>query len=175
MDIRIRAIDRKHYNSAYCLQYEYLDRVSYAVFIKRIEAISTRYLGAFHHDELIGICYGQPSSRNVKTFQLQGIAVRLDGQYARKGIGSRLLQSFEKIVKNNGYTFIDLGSADDMKVEQFYLKNAYQPFELVAKDHMYQDIARIAISNYEEGKVIKKELYKQYKPKEVIYIFRKPL
>ncbi|WP_249315438.1 GNAT family N-acetyltransferase [Bacillus sp. FJAT-49711] len=49
-------------------------------------------------EELVGVCYGSPSRKDERAIHLQGIAVNLDVKkgYGRKGIGSRLIEEFEK-------------------------------------------------------------------------------
>ena len=61
----------------------------------------------------------------------------------RKGIGSKLISQFEEAVKRKGYNQIGLGSADDLKVEHFYLKNGFQPFELVAKGENHEEMREL--------------------------------
>src|SRR5690606_12250743 len=124
-------------------------------------------------EELVGICYGQPSVES--TILLQGIAVNLDESkgYARKGIGSALISKFENIALLKGYKKIGVGAADDSKVENFYLKNGFNPYELVAKGLHHEEYERVMISNYEYGKKTQMELRRKYQPHEVIFIFEK--
>ena len=78
--------------------------------------------GAYLGDELVGICCG--SERPVGAVVLQSIAVMF--KYWRNGIGSRLIQDFERTVFADGITKISLGSAADRPTESFYLKNGYR-------------------------------------------------
>jgi GNAT superfamily N-acetyltransferase len=175
MNLFIRTIRSEDYPSAFAFQNEYLDRESYTDFIQRVEQNPDLYLAAFDEDELIGVCFGHPSKKIVAAITLQGIAVSLDVKkdYARKGIGSGLLKAFEAAVKVKGYPRIDLGAADDPKVESFYLKNEYEPYELVVYDWNYHERERVPVNGYEAGLILKKELRAKYNPKEVIFIFHK--
>lgn len=177
MDIRIRAIKEADYLSAYGFQNEYLDQEDYPGFIRRVEADPDFYIGAFLQEELVGICYGEPSKKCPGAVCLQGIAVTLDEKkgLARRGIGSLMLQRFEEIARDKGYNKISLGSADDAKVEKFYLKNGFHPCELVAKGSAYEEYARMHVDSYETGLKLKTELYHKYNPNEVIIIFEKKL
>lgn len=173
----IRSIQKEDYEKAHAFQCEYLDYESFDECVARMEANPGLYLTAFHEEELVGICYGHPSNRGESAINLQGIAVNLDESksYARKGIGSALMKQFEKAVKEKGYHKIGLGCADDLKVEHFYLKNGFYPFELVAKSEQGEEHARVNVSDYARGKGIQEQLRQKYKPKEVIFIFEKQI
>lgn len=176
MNIIIRTIKKEDFQRVHAFQCEYLDNESYNDFVTRIHTNPELYLVAFDEVELVGICYGHPSYNFESAINLQGIAVNIDERkgYARKGIGSMLIEEFEKVVKVKGYKKIDVGCADDIKVECFYLKNRFHPYELVAKGQHHEEYERVKISsNYELGQITKEELRKKYKPKEVIFIFGK--
>lgn len=80
------------------------------------------FRGAYLDNELVGICCGVEHDGAVI---LQSIAVLFD--HWRKGIGTRLLRDFEKIVfGDTDVAGISLGSADDAPTERFYLKNGYR-------------------------------------------------
>jgi GNAT superfamily N-acetyltransferase len=130
------------------------------------------FVGAYDKNELIGICYGHYKSRN-KRVNLQGIATI--EKFWRKGVGSILIQFFEKQVEDSGFLLIDLGCADDEKTERFYLKNGFNPIELVAKTKDHSELQRIKIVDYRTGKIKQQELRKKYNPEEVIFIFEKKL
>jgi hypothetical protein len=85
------------------------------------------------------------------------------------------MQTFEAAARQAGAHSVGVGSADDLKVEQFYLKNGYRLVELVAKSADYQELERAAISDYETGKQKQEQLRTQYAAKEVIFIFAKEL
>ncbi|MDQ0060432.1 GNAT family N-acetyltransferase [Paenibacillus harenae] len=175
--IEIRKPSAEEYPRVHAFQCEYLDRESFERFGERIAAAPEYYIAAFDGEEVIGVCYGQRTDRADDTIMLQGIAVNLDTskRYARTGIGSSLIASFERIVHEQGYRRIDLGAADDLKVERFYLKNGYTPYELVAKDASYGEIVRIAAQDYTSGKIMQEQLRDKYQAHEVIIIFRKSL
>lgn len=177
MNIQIRRIEQKDYKNAQAFQCEYLDQESMPRFEHRVADNPDLYLVAVDGDELIGVCYGQPSRKNPAAIQLQGIAVNLDHTkgYARTGIGSRLIRAFENVVQRCGFQKIDLGSADDVKVERFYVKNGFQPIELVAKGPNHHEFERIEVDSFEQGNRLKDQLRSKYNPEEVIYIFEKTL
>ncbi len=177
MNIKIKPLSKKYYHEALSFQSEYLDKENFASFVKRIEQNPDLYLVALDQDNLIGVCYGRPSEKIEGAVILQGIAVNLDQTkgYARKGIGSNLIFEFEKITKNKGFSKVDVVSADDRKVEHFYLKNNYLPYELVALDSHHNEISRKKVTDYESGKRLQSELRNKHQAKEVIFIFQKLL
>lgn len=177
MKIDIKKIIKKYYQQTHNFQCLYLDEESYNDFIKRVGNKNSLYLVAIDDEDVVGVCYGRPSKNLENSFELQGIAVNLDedGKYARKGIGSQLVKKFGKEVNKKGFKKIDVGSADDPKVEKFYLKNGFNPYEIQAKDKNYQIQKKQKIKSYEEGLVIKENLRKKYKPKEVIFIMKKEI
>lgn len=174
-NISISKIKPNNYKGVYNFQCEYLDKESYGDFIKRVEANPDLYLVAYDENELVGVCYSEPFSKEENYISLQGIVVNLDKEkgYARRGIGSRLIESLEKIVIKKGYNKIGLGSADDKRVESFYLKNGFHPVELVAKGQDGKELERVKVSDYNSGLIKKQELYQKHKPWEVIFIFEK--
>jgi GNAT superfamily N-acetyltransferase len=175
MNITIRIIEKKDYQRAHAFQCEYLDQETLDAFVSRVEANPVFYLAAFDGGELVGVCYGHPSARVESAVNLQGIAVSLEEgkNYARIGIGSRLLEDFQEVVIRKGYSIIGVGAADDLRVENFYLKNGFKPYELVAKGYNYEEYERVRISDYESAMVMKRELFSKYNPREVIFIFQK--
>ena len=87
------------------------------------------FLVILHKKEVVGAAYGwarENEDRNRKTFVLNGIAVK--DAYRRSGLGTRLLQAFERAAKEYGAAVISVGSAGGY-VEKFYLNNGYQPTE----------------------------------------------
>ncbi|MBS4200975.1 GNAT family N-acetyltransferase [Bacillus sp. FJAT-49732] len=177
MNIEIQTIKKENYEIAHDFQCEYLDDESFQDFSFRVECNPDLYLIAMNEQELAGVCYGHPSNRDEQAIQLQGIAVNLEEEkgYARKGIGSKLIADFEKTAKRLGYKKLDLGSADDVKVEKFYLKNGFQPSELVAKNSNHEEYERVKIDDYETGKKVQEQLRMKYNPDEVIFIFQKQM
>ncbi|HZK35162.1 MAG TPA: GNAT family N-acetyltransferase [Bacillota bacterium] len=154
-----------------------MDKEDYPLFLKRVEENPDFYLVAIANNELVGLCYGAPSDKTESALHLQGIAVSLDESkdLARRGIGSSLLSTLEKAAKSKGFISVGLGAADDVGVEAFYLKNAYRPYELVAKSNSGLEYARISIDDYESGKAHKPRLKDKYNTSEVIFIFKKDL
>lgn len=120
---------------------------------------------------------GEPSRRVPGAFAVQGVAVDLTPakQCARRGIGSALLRAFGREAASLGYRLLDVGAADDERVERFYLKNGFLPYELVAKGTDGLERARAPIADYREGKRLQHELRNRHEAGEVIFIFRKPL
>jgi predicted N-acetyltransferase YhbS len=176
MKIAIRTIEKQDYEQAHALQCEYLDGESFAEFEERVQANPDLYVVAADGGDIVGVCYGHPSKRTAASVNLQGIAVNLDDKkpYARAGIGSKLIHAFERAVKERGgYGTIGIGSADDPKVETFYLKNGYHPMELVAKNALYEELARVRVDDYESGNATREALRRKYDAQEVIYIFEK--
>ncbi len=86
-------------------------------------------LAIFYEDgkhRVIGLCFGMARKVDPKEVILQGIAI--DRKVVAKGLGSKLLADFERVVKEHGFNKISLGSAPDY-VEHFYQKNGYIPTE----------------------------------------------
>lgn len=175
MAIQVRAIEGHDFERVHAFQCEYLDSEGFHEFTKRVAINPDLYLVAVDGSELVGICFGHPSNRDISVMNLQGIAVNLDDTkgYARIGIGSTLMRAFESAVKKRGYKKIGVGSADDPKVEAFYLKNRFKPIELVAKDLHYEEIERVKVENFETGNVVREDLCRKHSPREVIFIFEK--
>lgn len=174
MNLDIRTIKPTDYKKAHAFQCEYLDTEDFRDFVHRVEANPDLYFVASDGDELVGVCYGHPPKKGQSTINLQGIAVNLDvtKRYARVGIGSNMMQVFEGAVKRKGYSKIGVGAADDPKVEHFYLKNGFKPCELVAKSG-YEELARVQIDNFTDGKILQQALRQKYDALEVIFIFEK--
>lgn len=85
----------------------------------------------FDGTALIGIGYGMDWPRQPGYVVLEGIATRY--AYWRSGAGSQLIHFFEEQVRKRGRQAVTVGSAADLKTENFYLKNGYQPIRLCAK------------------------------------------
>lgn len=89
------------------------------------------FLRIFDNSALVGICYGMNWDRKPGYVILEGIAT-LQSHW-RSGAGSLLIQFFEQQVKKRDKQRITLGSAADLKTENFYLKNGYAPTHLCAR------------------------------------------
>lgn len=177
MEYIIKQIEKKHYPHVYDFQCRYLDNEPFESFLFRVTRFPDLYIIALNENSLVGICYGSPFEKDNSIMNLDGIAVFLDEDknYGQLGIGSSMLKCFEDISVEKGFNVIGLGAADDIKVEAFYLKNNYKPIELVIKNDEFVEQARIEISSYSEGVKLKKELYRKYNPREIIFIFSKEL
>lgn len=175
INLEIRALKEKDYRRVHKFQSEYLDQESFKDFIKRVRANPHLYLVAFEGNSLVGLCYGHPSDRVKSAVNLQGIAINLDETkgYARKGIGSKLIEKFAEVAKKKGFKKIGVGSSNDLKAENFYLKNGFKPYELVAKGKSHKELERVKIKDYKSGKITQGKLRKKHKSKEVIFIFGK--
>lgn len=102
--------------------------------------------------EVVGVCFGYP--RENGRASLQGIAIRSDE--AKSGLGSKLLNLFEKQVKEASCESISLGSAEGY-VEHFYLKNKYEPTQMMIKTDrdISSELSRFDISQrMEDNKFI---------------------
>ena len=117
--------ERKELYYAFCT--EYLPG-SEPEKMKRYEKLFPEaFLAVTENDEIIGAAFGW--SRKIefpddKSFALDGIAVRYD--YWKKGIGSRLLERFEKAAVLYGAKSVSVGSAGGY-VEKFYIDRGYIP------------------------------------------------
>ncbi len=173
MNLIVRTIKPKDFKAAYRLQSEYLDSEMFEEFVHRVDENPELYLIALDDAKVIGVCYGKEHRHLDSTAVLEGIAVNLNERhgYARKGVGSKLLEHFKGAVKEIGLGRVSVGSAEDPKVEHFYLKNRFKPKELVAKDEKGNDISRVSIGDYELGKIERERLRKRLIAKEIIFIF----
>ncbi|MBS4218594.1 hypothetical protein KHA96_09745 [Bacillus sp. FJAT-49711] len=81
----------------------------------------------------------------------------------------------KKTIRYLGGKKINLGSADDLKVEKFYVENGFEPYELVAKNANHEEFERVKISDYMIGKKVQEELRLKHNPDEVIFIFEKQI
>ncbi|SEM79514.1 GNAT family N-acetyltransferase [Paenibacillus sp. OV219] len=175
MEKEIRFIKEMDYETAHALQCEYLDRETFEDFLQRVKSDPDLYFVTVDGSEVVGVCYGSPSKKNEAVINLNGIAVNLDHSknYARVGLGTNLLLIFEKAVKQRGYNKIGVGSADDPKVEAFYLKNGFKPTELVVIGSNHEEMDRIRVNDFESGILRREELRRSYNPREVIFILEK--
>lgn len=175
--ITIRPVQAADYAAVYAFQQEYLESKSYEALLRRGDHPGVLYFAAYQDQHLAGIIYGVPSRKSEHDYVLQGVAVNLDASLGlgRQGIGSRLLQTFEEAARQTGACYVSVGSADDLKIEQFYLKNGYHPIELVAKGADYDELERVPVHDYEAAKILQEQLRKHYAAHEVIFIFSKKL
>ncbi len=142
-----------------------------------------------NESHVIGICFGMARKVNPKEVILQGIAI--DRKVVAKGLGSRLLADFERVVKSHGFTKISLGSAADY-VEHFYQKNGYVPAEYLVYLNLGQEAKlsglEVLRTREEDGQLlanvkvigeyspaIKHELASRLGAKDISVIFEKQL
>lgn len=116
--------------AAFAINEEYLS-ASRAQFFQWYQENADLFVGIFNQGTLIGICYGMDWPRQPGYVVLEGIATQYD--YWRSGAGSLLIHFFEEQVRKRGRQAVTVGSAADLKTENFYLKNGYQPVRLCAK------------------------------------------
>ena len=116
--------------TAFAINEEYLS-ASRDEFFRWYAENADLFVGIFDDNVLIGICYGMNWRRQPGYVVLEGIATRV--QYWRSGAGSQLIQCFEEQVRRRGQLGITVGVAADLKTENFYLKNGYQPTRLCVK------------------------------------------
>lgn len=168
----IRQVTEQEYEKVHEMQCVYLDVEDRDAFRKRVAENPDLYLAAWDGEELLGMCYGKikPAGNAV----LSGICVDLDN-HARMGVGSALLRELERILLRRGLCEYSVGSADDPKVERFYLKNGFQPIELVAWDKDGKKYIQEEVSSYEEGQRLRDQLSEKMGHREGIFIFRKEL
>ncbi len=173
--VQIRTLRETDYEAVHAFQTEYLDQESYYEFVQRVQAYPDLYLAAYHGEDVVGVVYGHPSVRFPGEMNLAGVAVTLDQRkdFARAGIGSRLVRAFERTAAAREFKLLGVGSADDHKVEQFYLRNGFEAVELVAKDDVGSELRRIAVDGYESGLQAQKQLRDTSAAEEVIFIFKK--
>lgn len=116
--------------AAFQINDEYLS-ASRSEFFEWYSEDADLFVGVFDKDLLVGICYGMNWDRQPGYVLLEGIATI--ESYWRSGAGSLLIRFFEEQVKKRGKQRITLGSAADLKTENFYLKNGYTPVRLCTK------------------------------------------
>lgn len=116
--------------AAFAINEEYLSAPR-PQFFQWYEANADLFVGVFDQGTLIGICYGMDWPRQPGYVVLEGIATQYD--YWRSGAGTLLIRFFEEQVRKRGRHAVTVGSAADLKTENFYLKNGYQPIRLCTK------------------------------------------
>jgi len=115
--------------AAFALNEEYLG-ASRDEFFCHYRKNADLFVGIFANSALVGICYGMNWDEKPGCVVLKGIAT-LQSHW-RSGAGSLLIKFFEQQVKKRDKQRITLGSAADLKTENFYLKNGYAPTNLRA-------------------------------------------
>jgi len=83
------------------------------------------FLVAEINSEVVGLIFGE-FSKNEDWADLTGVGVK--EQYRKKGIGSQLIQEFERIVKMNDIAFIELFAQTDT-LGKFIDKHGFVPYK----------------------------------------------
>jgi len=73
--------------------------------------------------EIVGVCFGYPSSTGDATVILEGLAVRAARR--GRGLGTRMLAHFEEAAGEEGYADVQLGATEDAAT-RFYLRRGYR-------------------------------------------------
>ena len=190
--MKISIIREKDLKKADLLQEEILweDRKRYGntftFFKKRYTKNPSLFIGCYDKSKLVGIIFGYIKRNYVS---LSTMAISSD--YRSKGIGSKMLNVFERNVKKLGKKRILLGARNN--AEKFYLNNGYKPIifvqiyhKNVPKDYKnkgyniisetnYKDAKRLYIDIKKYDKKIKEKVLKTFKAYNVIYLFEKDL
>ena len=142
------------------------------------------FIGAYDKDKLIGIIFGY-----IKKSKILIGEMAVSEKYRNKGIGSKLINFFEKQVKKLNKKEIVLGSWES--AEKFYLKQGYKPqlfiqipHDKVPKDYKKMGYDIIKETNYKDAKKLtirvnklddklKQKAKKNFNTDDVIYLFRK--
>ena len=86
-------------------------------------------------------------------------AHQFQGDYIGKGVFEEFIKRVEKdpdlymgasAAKKRGGTKVNLGAAEDKKVEDFYTKNGYVPYYLSANSTERRNLKRLRIKSYEK-------------------------
>ena len=128
--MKTRHLQPADLEAAFAINEEYLSAPR-DEFFRWYGANADLFVGIFDQGTLIGICYGMDWPRQPGYVILEGIATQYE--YWRSGAGSQLIGFFEAQVRQRGRQAVTLGSAADLKTENFYLKNGYLPVRLCTK------------------------------------------
>lgn len=85
-------------------------------------------VGAYVDGELVGHALGRP--HDDEAVELAGLSVA--ESYRRQGVGSELLDAFEKHAADAGFDRVTLGSAGGY-VDEFYVENSYEPESVLVR------------------------------------------
>ena len=123
----IYKLSNEHKEKFYALCAEYLPGSDHTTMKRYEKMFPEAFLAVTDNDEIIGAAFGW--SREIefsddRSFALDGIAVRYD--FWKNGIGSRLLEHFEKAAVLYGAKSVSVGSAGGY-VEKFYIDRGYIP------------------------------------------------
>jgi len=145
------------------------------------------FVSAFDKTQIIGIVFGYVKRKNVLLGEMA-----IDKNYLGLGLGSTLLDFFEKQVVKLRKNKIVLGSREN--AEGFYLKRGYNPilflqirhsdvpnnYELLTKHKIqketnYSDAKRLFIKVKHPSDILKRKLIKIFCAYNGIYLFEKTL
>jgi len=195
MTIRIHQVKKEELKEYYQMQIKYLDKDDFSEFLQNVDKYKGLYLCAVDNGKIVGVVY--PGTYNGEMY-LRGICVDLSKKLNDKGIGSKLIKAFEKKMAQRGLERITVGSAEEPRAENFYLKNGWQPTQLVVKkieklpsnykeiikkENLSEDkdadgktlVLRTPVTDYESGKILRERLEKELNAKECIFILEKKL
>lgn len=170
MEIVVKVLPKEDLKDFWKIQKEYLDNYTFDYVKKNYAENKDLYIGCYVKGELAGIAYG---SIKKDVVILQGIGVK--HKYWRMGLGTKIIHFFHKQANKTGKKIVSVGSAEDDKVEKFYLKNGYKPVLIQAKGKNHFLYAEEKVRGYKTGLKKRDELRKKYNPKEVIFIMDKKL
>lgn len=187
MKLEYKILLKKDLNEAFEFQDDYVGGLDKEEFNQLYKKHPKLFVACYDNDKLIGIVFGE-KIRGKDFVILKAIAVK--DKYWGKGIGSKLMKNFENQVKKANFNKISVGSAEDEKTENFYLKNGYKPSSIFLKaKNNYKQIAKE--KNYKiktktiKGKTnlyikmlkyspkIREKIKKDFKVEETNYIFEK--
>lgn len=128
-EVVIAELSEENREAFYAMIREYLPHSN----IEKIKTRSLQYPGAFKvallGANVIGVVYGWPrilDAAGDDTFTLDGIAIC--SSCHRKGYGRKLLQAFERAVREYGFLKVSVGSAGGY-AECFYIACGYRPVQ----------------------------------------------
>ncbi|MEI8364684.1 MAG: GNAT family N-acetyltransferase [archaeon] len=189
MDIKIKKIPKLDLKFADNLQQQILNPTHkkryrpFGYINKSYNRNPSLFIGAYNKNKLIGIVFGHIKKNKILLGEMA-----VSEKYRNKGIGSNLINYFEKQAKLLNKRYIELGAFG--KAEKFYIKNKYTPILFVQiypkdvpKDYLKLKLNIIKETNYKDAKrfwikttykpKLKNELQKKLNAFDVIYLFRK--
>ena len=145
------------------------------------------FVGAYDNNKLIGIIFGYIKRDNVLLGEMA-----IDENYRGIGLGSKLLDFFEKQAIRTGKNKITLGALDN--AEKFYMKRGYKPILFlqirnsdvplnykslskykIIKETNYSDAKRLFFKAKYPSNTLKNKLAKLFHAYNAIYLFKKSL
>lgn len=152
---------------------------------KQFERSPELFVGAFEESQIIGIAFGYIKKKNVLLGEFA-----INPEFRNKGIGTKLLEFFEKRAKEAGKEKVITGALE--KAEGFYFKNGYKPILFlqikywqvpknytsiskfkIKKETNYIDAKRLFLEVTEPSKILKMKMIKLFNAYSGIYLFEK--